>query len=125
MSYFSNGTEYEAWSAAWCDRCEVDHDDLHGGRSDGPGCILVALAMCDEEVPQWIDNTPTDGFTFPPPISCMDFRRCACDGGHNDPPGEPRPPKPDPNQTVLFDGDALAPGVPRGVFLDEIEKVDA
>jgi hypothetical protein len=92
---------------------------------NGPGCELVAISMLgDEWIPEWVDNSATEGFTMPPAIDCIKFSRCTCDNGPDDPPGEEPPPPVDPNQCVMFDADALAPGVPRAVFLDAF-PVDA
>ena len=121
-TYFSNGTEGAAWQADWCDRCEADHDEMHTTLT-GPGCEIMSRSFLDEPIPEWIDNRASEGFTFPPAIVCIDFRRCACDRGPDDPPGEPRPVPVDPDQTVLFDANVLAPGVPRAVFLDAFPEL--
>jgi hypothetical protein len=44
---FSNGSEHDAWSARWCDRCR-HYDD----------CPLL-LVMLDEQTPaQWVQDVP-------------------------------------------------------------------
>ncbi len=42
---FSNSTEWDAWSALWCDRCRRDDSDA--------GCPLVLEALCGEVPEQW------------------------------------------------------------------------
>lgn len=98
--------------ARWCDRCANDHDEMHV-TDTGPGCIYVAMMMSHMPVEAMIASTNEHERW-----ACLGFRRCSCDRGPDDPPGEPPPAPVDPNQAVLFDADALAPGVPRGVWLD-------
>ena len=45
---FSNGSEWDAWAARWCDRCK-HYDD----------CPLLLVAMADEQTPaQWVEDAP-------------------------------------------------------------------
>ena len=43
---FSNGTEYEAWNAAWCAVCAHDHG-VHDGSNAGPleTCQMIGEAL--------------------------------------------------------------------------------
>lgn len=46
MTAFSNGFEWDAWSANWCDRCTKD-EVL-------PGCRLLDVALVEERIPaEW------------------------------------------------------------------------
>jgi hypothetical protein len=128
--YFSNGTEGFAWQANWCDRCANDHT-MHGPDADGPGCPILARSLTLEDgetIPEWLEQWDGTGpFPLGDNVHCIEFRPCTdCgEGGDDD---EPRPTPVHPDQGALFDASALAPGVPRGVLIDEglwHEKVDA
>lgn len=121
--YFSNGTEGRMWMSEWCDRCIHDHAEMHGPDGRGPGCLHIANTLIQAFDPVFIPETVTgireDGTTWEfDTWSCMEFSRCPCDRGPDDP-GVEIPPPPDPNQLALFDADALPPGVWRDVVLDE------
>lgn len=52
---FSNGTEFDQWSAAWCKTCVHDRNyrESVGDGNDGPGCELILAGMCGEPVGDW------------------------------------------------------------------------
>lgn len=88
-SYFSNGTEGDAWRAAWCDRCLNDHS-MHPPDEKPPGCEVLLRAYTHDEVPEFIDNSAGEGFTLPPAVHCIMFAPCtSCDPPDGD--GGPRP----------------------------------
>lgn len=51
-AYFSNGSEWDAWSAAWCETCIHDATE-HVGR--GPDWSPQTVAWCSqcEKRPKW------------------------------------------------------------------------
>lgn len=113
--YFSNGTEGRMWMANWCDRCVSDHCTHNADPAYEDGCFHICEMMSHMPSEALIAST-NDHETW----ACLDFQRCSCDGGPDDPPGEEPPPPIDPNQIQMFDTDGLMPGVPRGVWLDEL-----
>jgi hypothetical protein len=67
---FSNGSEWEIWSANWCQKC-VHEKALREGR-DSLGCPLVAVAMCHGRTPiEWLTPDSTEG---PDDYHCIEFR---------------------------------------------------
>lgn len=53
MSAFSNGTEWDCWSANWCNRC------VHDQNIDEGGCILILQALLDHGTPEeWVPDQP-------------------------------------------------------------------
>ena len=121
VHYFSNGTEGYGWMANWCDRCVNDHSTHLREPDYDNGCPHICSMMNHEPIPAMIrlDEGVWGSWT------CMDFRRCSCDRGPDDP-SEPDPEPPvHPGQGAMFDADALAPGVPRGEYLDSLPKVPA
>lgn len=52
---FSNGTEFDQWSSAWCKTCIHDRTYREGAGDghDGPGCELILAGMCGEPVEEW------------------------------------------------------------------------
>jgi hypothetical protein len=93
---FSNGTEWECWSANWCDRCLRDAPFRNGISSQG--CALILLAMVGERTPgEWLEQPWLDGR---PPLEryhCIEFK--APGGGG----GEPRPKPEPPDMDGLFE----------------------
>jgi hypothetical protein len=77
---FSNGTEYEIWSANWCDQCTV-----------GIECPIAALALLAEKTPtEWMWQPAGS----PDRYHCIEFR---------DKDSEPSPePQPIPDPPVLL-----------------------
>ena len=128
VHYFSNGTEGHMWMDAWCNRCVNDHCT----HSDDPdyehGCEHIRTMMRHEPIPAMVEVpfTTKSGWETTD-WHCMDFRRCPCDRGPDDPPGEEPEPPVHPGQGQMFDTNELMPGVPRGVLIDEgvIVKADA
>lgn len=50
-SAFSNGHEWECWSAQWCERCKHDADQDKGG------CPLIVFAMSEDKTPaEWVEG---------------------------------------------------------------------
>lgn len=83
MSYFSNGTEGDAWQRVWCDTCTRDHG-LHGTTGDGEGCPIFLQALIGETVPEWTQrNGPP--FVLPPDVICSAYEPCTLDACSGDP----------------------------------------
>lgn len=58
MTAFSNGTEFEIWSANWCNQCKKDE---LGGAPEGTYCdILSDVMMLNETPPQWSASETRD-----------------------------------------------------------------
>lgn len=115
--YFSNGTEGYAWMAEWCDRCDKDHQAHIDHHEDA--CPIIArsfLLEADETIPEWVDNSETEGFTFPPAVHCLSFAPCQqCEPGGDDGCGwePPTPPVVVHPDQATFDFDDLAAAFPR------------
>lgn len=61
---FANGTEWDCWSASWCNRCA--HEDT---------CPLLDQVLIHNEVPeQWVPDEP--GSLWKPYI-CTEFEQAA------------------------------------------------
>ena len=123
VHYFSNGTDGQIWMNEWCNRCANDHG-THKAEWDEDGCPHIVSTLVHQFDPVFIPTEELverpDGTTFVwSSWSCMEFRRCPCDRGPEDPGVEPPAPI-DPNQGALFDTDGLMPGVWRDVVLDEL-----
>lgn len=59
-SAFANGSEWDAWSASWCQRCQ--HYDT---------CPIIFVAMFQESTPaEWVDDQPGTLFR---PYTCTEF----------------------------------------------------
>lgn len=124
--YFSNGTEGEMWMSNWCYRCTNDHSFHGDGPSTNP-CETQASLYLSIADPFLIGTEREVVLKSGIPLtftewSCINFRRCPCDNGPDDP-GEPTPIPPDPNQGELFDASKLMPGVYRDVVLDAFTEV--
>jgi hypothetical protein len=122
VRYFSNGTEGYGWMAENCDRCTHDHIN-HRPDADDPGCPHIASLFFGThdpvfipEMTKWTDKNGVER-EYVGTWTCIEFSRCACDRGPDDPGVEPKP-TPDPNQGALFDTGELMPGVWRDVVLD-------
>lgn len=78
---FSNGTEQEAWSAAWCDHCVHDHG-IHADAADAPACELfyAGAMLAGTEGWRWPEAwlpEPDDGrFFLPSRMICGQFQPC-------------------------------------------------
>lgn len=98
-SPFSNGTEWECWSANWCDRCAVDAPFRNG--IAGRGCRLIEVAVISGRTPaEWFEQ-PIDeqGRTsLSDRYHCVAFRSQGGGGG-----GEPRPRPEPPDMDGLFE----------------------
>lgn len=102
MSYLSNGTQGDLWMHRWCFRCVRDHGYSHVKEGDpGKGCPIIMRMMADEHpIPELVDHYE-GGPWGPDHLECRMFEHCRCqDDGWEEP--QP-PPKPDPNQGLLFD----------------------
>lgn len=56
MSAFSNGTEWECWSAHWCQTCTKDSMGLPPGPPE-VFCEIVTTAIIGQETPtEWTEN---------------------------------------------------------------------
>lgn len=86
---FSNHTEYELWSGAWCATCQRDAPFRNGLVLDS--CPLPHVAVMGRVPAEWIPQGGTDVHRF----TCLEY--CPPGGGG----GEPRP-KPEPPQPGLF-----------------------
>lgn len=94
---FSNGTEWEMWSANWCERCIHDSPKLV---DQGKGCPLIMLGMTGFIPAEWMEQ-PGDS---PDRYHCIQFRN------EDDGPGPEPQPKPEPT-----DMDGLFPRPERRV----------
>lgn len=95
-SAFSNSTEWDIWSANWCDRCTKDAD-FQAGKSE-LGCDLILIAMCGDEIPAaWMDTEPGCHDRY----RCIEFRSTDDGNGGDDP--EPKPLPEPPDMDGLFD----------------------
>jgi hypothetical protein len=105
---FSNGTEWECWSAGWCDRCARDAP-FRNGISER-GCPLILIAVADELIPaEWMEPEPSPSgrpYLGPKAYTCIEFR--APGGGGPEPQPKPDPPDMDglferpPRRTRMF-----------------------
>lgn len=107
--------------ARWCYRCTRDHN-FHS--DDGPQndpCMVQMSMYIGQRNGALISSPRTIQLSSGPlevdDWQCVEFARCACDNGPDDP-GVIPPPPPDPNQAALFDASRLMPGVWRDVVLD-------
>ncbi|MBB3752507.1 hypothetical protein FHT44_005019 [Mycolicibacterium sp. BK634] len=51
MTAFSNGFEYDSWSANWCSKCAKDSLGL---APEGVYCPIISRVLLDNEVPpEW------------------------------------------------------------------------
>jgi hypothetical protein len=95
-SAFSNGTEWECWSANWCDRCTREAPFRNG--ISNQGCPLILVSLSDRIPAEWMEQ-PWNGEH--PPLEryhCIEFRAPGNGGG-----GEPRPKPEPPDMDGLFD----------------------
>lgn len=81
---FSNSTEGDAWTAAWCDRCAHDR----GGPDDG--CVILLVGLMGKTPAEWL---PQDRMRLGEQYRCTEFRK----GKRPDP-----PPVQVPGQLALF-----------------------
>jgi hypothetical protein len=92
-SAFSNGTEWECWSANWCDRCIHDKPARQG--DEGNGCPLILIGFCGRTPLEWMEH---ERFSLGDRYHCIEFR------DEDDGPTEPPGPSPQcPGQGELFD----------------------
>lgn len=114
----SNGTMMDYWLDRWCFRCVHDHGYSHKAEGDpAEGCELLCRLYLDDPTPEiishddWYDTH--DGWG-PDAFECRLFERCPCE---DDDGWEPKPPpKPDPNQGLLFEVIDESPGIPMVVI---------
>ena len=90
---FSNGTDHEIWSAAWCERCLKDSAELVAA---GNGCPII-MAML-------LSKTPRELTMFTPHEDRQQSRyRCSeFEERHDGDPDPSPPPAPMPGQTDIF-----------------------
>jgi hypothetical protein len=121
VCYFSNGTEGEWWMSRWCYRCVHDHN-FHGddGSQDNP-CLHQLNLYLHAHDPVFLRSDDNPRGPVPDRWTCIEFSRCSCDRGPDDPGVEPPPPI-DPHQIALFDADEVAAGVPADVWHDTFTK---
>lgn len=120
VCYFSNGTEGEMWMSLWCYRCVHDHN-FHGDTGSQTDPCLHQLNLYLHESDPVFLATNDDPRAVVDRWTCIEFSRCPCDNGPDDPGVEPTP-SPDPNQLALFDREAVAAGVPADVWHDTFTK---
>jgi hypothetical protein len=63
-SPFSNGTEFEAWSAAWCLRSGAPcrHEEQMRGAGSTTTCPLLDVAILNDRTPvEWGERAPALG----------------------------------------------------------------
>jgi len=95
-SAFANGTEWECWSANWCDKCTRDAPFRNGIAAVGCPLILVAL---QERIPaEWMEQPRDDRgrYSLTDQYHCIEFRAPGSGGG------EPRPQPDPPDMDGLF-----------------------
>lgn len=90
---WSNGTEYSMWEANWCGRCWHDRAARKGEFENG--CVLIALGMLGDEVPQWVYSDKP----YPMHVHCLQFTPDDNGGDEGIPTPEPTPP----GQEAMFD----------------------
>lgn len=70
MTAFSNGSEYDAWSASWCRKCI--HDDM-GTAPGGTYCPIISSVQLTNQIPpQWSPGTDD----LPDRYHCKEFQSC-------------------------------------------------
>lgn len=89
QSPFSNHTEWEIWSARWCERCANDTPEKV---DRGEGCPLILAALMRKTPAEWLDD---DEHTHT--YRCIEFRH---QGDGPDP--EPQPIPDPPGQGTLL-----------------------
>lgn len=87
---FANGTEGDAWMAAWCQHCVHDHGMTHHD-SCGDGCDLILGAMLDQPWPEaWLPEPDDGSFSLPSRLICGQFQPCTLGDCSGDPAPEAR-----------------------------------
>lgn len=94
-SAFSNGTEWEIWSANWCERCAHDKPARRGKPENG--CPLILAVMLGKTPIEFLATSGVDRW------ACIEFR------DEHEPPGwrEPAPIPDPPGQETLLPRDGL------------------
>jgi hypothetical protein len=105
------------WMSRWCYRCTHDHNFHSDNGSQTDPCLHQLNLYMHEPDPVFFASND-DPRAVVDRWTCIEFSRCACDNGPNDPPAKPPPTPPDPNQFALFDVDEVAAGVPADVWHD-------
>lgn len=120
VHYFSNSTDGEQWMRRFCYRCAHDHN-FHGDNGTQTDPCLHQCNLYTHEHDDTFIRTPISvampsGRTLETHTwDCVQFTRCSCDNGPDDP-GVQRTPPPNPNQIALFDADDVPAGVPADVW---------
>ena len=102
QSAFSNGTEGDAWTSNWCERCihdrSVRSDDWPPDPANNGliGCALLAVALMGRTPVEWMEQ---DRRRLGDQYHCSEFRD-ENDGGDQ---GPPRWDPEMPGQTTIFD----------------------
>lgn len=94
---FANSTEWECWSANWCDRC-LREAPFRAGIAP-IGCPLIVVALQERIPAEWLDG-PRDEhgrYSLGDQYHCIEFRAPGSGGG------EPRPRPEPPNMDGLFE----------------------
>lgn len=83
---FSNSSQWEVWSAKWCNRCVHDRPARQG--DDANGCPLILIALVGKRPAEWLTGTEQEELYAD--YACAEFR------DKDDPDPAPRPiPTPD------------------------------
>jgi hypothetical protein len=92
---FANGTEWDLWSANWCQTCLVDAPYRNG--ISQWGCKLIDAPLATGEIPdEWVTVDRPDG-----PYTCTSYKPM----GWRKPTAEPAPePIPDGQLTLFEEG---------------------
>ena len=69
MSAFSNGTEWEIWSANWCDVCKVDEPAREREDFEN-GCPLILDILTGSVPAEFMEQPPESGDRY----HCINFR---------------------------------------------------
>jgi hypothetical protein len=95
---FSNSTEGEYWTGAWCARCKVEDPHRNGLKGNDMGCPLLCASLLGKTPVEWLEQPwGESGPSLTDRYHCIEFRPRGGGGG-----GEPRPKPEPPDMDGLF-----------------------
>jgi hypothetical protein len=113
---FSNSSEWECWSAHWCDVCRVDEPARDRGQYE-KGCPLILQALSGFIPAEWLEQEFLANNRY---AACVNFR------GYDDGGDEPKhPERPMPGQGELIPREDFERPKVFADTANEIHKVDA